>query len=150
MKYTHPGRVRGKLWFGPEVEGALAVARPLTAFVAGKLTVKQQEFLSARRVSHLFITEEFNAWSHLPALLATVAQDVPVTVATRPGKLAKVLRLPYAWRVRVVVRACEAAPWTQLLRAQDAVSVGVPYDLFTFDVARGVRSTPDQYTQDST
>ena len=148
---THPAQLteRRAYWFGPEIEGVLASSRTHTLFLAGAVTPEvMHRALVDEAVAHIFLTEEFNDWSWLEAVLLLLLPR-PITVA-RVGSVEAielVLRLPFAAHLTIMARA-QPAPWALLLRVQDQVSVGVDYDLLTFAVEDGVRSVPSDYESD--
>lgn len=129
----------------------------MTAFISAALDYGESSDLSRRiaccEVQHIFLTELFGDWDWFSGFLLVIIDGLPVTVA-RWGvggglSIEEVFARPeVAARVSLMVRADDRARWVALLRPGDQVSVGLPYDLLTFSVRDGVRTTPDQYKDD--
>lgn len=155
----HPGvPVRALLWFGLEAEGERARPLPvLSAMVAGQLdehdTERLADALCTGRVRHVFTTETFDAWGWfaLYVLPITRVLHVPVTVDVRGDRAAieRVLSLPFAADLTLMVRASESADYLDLLRSRDQLSVGVRFDTISFTVERGVRTRPADFASDT-
>jgi len=146
---THPAQISTSMWFGPEIEGALATARPHTVFLTAAVDAVQLErALVEEAVEHVFLTEAFNDWVWLEAVLPQLLPR-PITVARLGDTRAvrTVLALPYSDHLQLIVRAMPT-PWALLLRPTDQVSVGVSYNLLTFPVSAAVRSVPKDYESD--
>lgn len=148
----HPAGVQdAKLWFGREVEGEMSryPRAPMTAFVAGELDDAQVARVLSE-AQHLFLVETFSAWVWFERTFIP-RYPYPITVG-RVGDayaIREVLALPFAGRLRIIARVFDA-PWIELLRDEDELSVGVPYRLRTFLVRDGVQTMPSDYVQDFT
>lgn len=146
---------KAAVWYGREVEGSLACSTTPTAFIDKALTADQMRDLDAklvwREVSHVFLTEGFSDWDWFADRLlpACDASNVVITVATMSGpRVEWLLGLDFSAKIRLMVRASFDAPWVSKLRPGDQVSVGVPYDMLTWEVEDGVRSKPADYEGD--
>lgn len=154
---THPagpdvGVGRTAIWYGLEVEGALARHRVPTAFIdsvpqdPGDLAELQRR-LSTSRVRHVFLTENFTDWAWVQQHVLPRTKG-HLTIAVNEDDVDDRLTWPILWRATLMVRANMRAPWMEKLRANDQVTVGVPYSLVTWAVRDGVRSTPPDYKMD--
>lgn len=146
---THPAGIdpAAKLWWGPEVENDRRGL--LTAFVAGRLDGSEIARVE-RDAQHVFITETFLDLDWVQRFLAPhLRPGVPMTVArfADPRTVQAFLAHDLAERARLVVRV--HAPWANLLRARDEVSVGVPYRMHTFRMKDGIRVIPSHYASDT-
>jgi len=149
----HIGVTKRALWYGLEVEGPQCLGRP-TAFLDAWPGPDDLRDILGRidwaEVTHIFLTENFEAFDQFEEALlsACVGGQVAITIGTFPHRVERLLNLYWIRSARLMVRANMEARWIRMLRKDDQVSVGLPYDLVTWSVDSGVRSVPEDYAGD--
>ena len=142
VRMQHAPATRG-VWYGREVEGNRYYGLE-TMFIARPPTDEE----CRRTFEHVFVTEEFTAWSWLAQnakrwdqlTIACFPESLPMLVAFRNAAM------PHA---DVMVRLhCEAG-FLALLGDDDSVSIGVPYDLWTATRRSLIYTSPAAYQDDT-
>jgi hypothetical protein len=147
----HPAGIAAKgVWFGTEIEG-YHFGEP-AVFLARKPTLVESAAMMHRNFDVVFLTEDFEDWDWLKTSSLLEAVDMgEVTISC--GRYTKQLDAFFALpkeiteRVELLVRVFDS-PWIKLLRPNDQVSVGVPYDMSTFAVHDAVVTVPEDYKGD--
>lgn len=141
-----------KLWFGPEIEGALAQHSPMTAFITGELEAHLVVGITtSTAVRQIFLTEKFEAWAWYQDVLLPLARmkGWRVTVGRYVEQLSSFFALPANVRETMVLMVrIFNAPWLSKLRPCDEISLGEPFNLVSFRVGDGVATVPSQYDKD--
>lgn len=148
FRAIHPSGeiLSARLWFGVEVEGSRSGLG--TAFIAGELSALEVARLRSVPVQQWFFTEAFDAWTwYLTTLDSFRPGLVTAGIMAEDAEEFLKLRDRILKHVRVIVRVFDA-PWADGLRATDQVSVGVPYNMLTFEAQAGVSTKPFQYEKD--
>lgn len=160
LRELHPSTQIGKdsnYWCGVEVEG---YARGMkTVFLADKIE-KEDEFETF--ISHVvsyadqvFITETFSAWiwysEKVFPRIAYLARPLFISVLPQNVDGVEYQRATFpAFRNAHLIVRIFGAQWMKKMRTQDQISIGVPYDLVTYEVVRGVATLPQDYEEDFT
>lgn len=151
FRSAHPGKVSRKtrVWYGVEAEGKYRGQS--AAFIACKLSNAQFAELASRvsagKVTVVFLTETFDAWHWLADRLEQLGA-AEIVAGRMLSQLEAFFQLSKRVldRVSVMVRVFDAA--LLRLRPEDQISIGVPYDLRTFEACDGVRTLPADYQGD--
>lgn len=143
ITHPHPGAI---WWKGVEAEGAAKGRRALIANSSFPLE-------ELHDVEHVFLTERFEAWSWLEAHAASFTRysvtkgcflPQVVSVRYRVADLEEKTGLHVTLMLRVPVELMKLA----VLREDDEVSLGQPFNLITFRCGDGVPSHPEDYADD--
>ncbi len=119
------------------------------AFIATQLTHEQLQLVIDAEPAVIFFTETFDAWDWAETYIVPILRFrlVFLCVGRFPEQVPAFLAHPIAERVSMIVRLFSDFDVTQL-RAQDQVSFGQPYRLYTGRVIDMVLSLPEHYTKD--
>jgi len=150
MTADHPAGIGNMdLWFGIECEGVMSGM--LTAFVAAKLNEGKLDILKSKFVSHIFMTELFSDWEWFAEVLLPIAEETraSLTVAIPPEKVNDMLSLPFADKIRLMIRVnIPTFHWFKMLRGTDEISIGAPYTLAVAARDAFIISEPSDYISD--
>lgn len=151
FRSAHPGKVSKKthVWYGVEAEGKYRGQSAV--FIAAKPSNAQFAALASKvnegKCTVVFLTETFDAWGWLGSRLDQLGA-AEIVAGRMLHQLDTFFHLPKQVldRVSVMVRVFDAA--LLKLRPEDQISIGVPYDLRTFEASDGVRTLPEDYHGD--
>jgi hypothetical protein len=151
---THPRGIMtpGSSWRGPEVEGPMAPWRVQTAMISSPVA---PAVLEVARVGHVFVRDTLRDWAWFRDTLAPWLElhRMPCTIecdATNKEDVLAATTAASLVRGAVVVARLRAHDSVlDLLRPDDLVSVGAPYNIVTFRVGSGWRTRPQDYLEDA-
>lgn len=160
LRELHPSTTIGKdsrFWYGVEAEGSNRGKQSI--YIAEKVEDEEEfERLISAIVAYadqIFLVEAFSHWiwyaEHVFPRIAYRA--LPLYISVMPNRVDSVCRyresFPAYKHAHLIVRVY-GAQWLRDLKGTDQVSVGVPYDLVSFSVDQGTKTSPRDYSGDHT
>lgn len=148
---SHPADVAlTKPWFGPEVEGALAKTGMETMFVPCPVPAAElRSFIGQKPECQIFCTEWMldDDWILSVANPLAKASGCILTVARYAKDRDSIDRLCSAG-IALFVRLPDEFAWVGRMPPDAQFSCGTPFNVVSWRVGDGVKTTPDQYAKD--